>query len=134
MKVASARIHEGVFALTRIIEARKEKKDKAANMLTKVKKLYELAFVWVVSHLMEELSELPEIIDTLTDELEGKNLEIRTMLDRMGEATVPRNEVRELRRVIGDAGAIVFFMNGLRKDVSAVIDGVAEFLPTLHRS
>lgn len=72
-------MHEVVSAFRRIIKVREEKNDKAADMLTKDKKLYEQGRVRVVYFRAAEVSKLRKTIDKLTDDGGVNNLELCTM-------------------------------------------------------
>lgn len=73
---ASALLRKFFPAHRRNFKAWEEKKVKAADMLTKVKKLYEQARGRVVCLCAVDESELSGKIDTLTDKVEAKNLEL----------------------------------------------------------
>lgn len=78
---ASARLHEVDATLRRIIKDREDKKDKAVNMSTKIKKLYKHDCVRPMSVRATELSKLLENVEKLTDEVKAKDLELYTMKD-----------------------------------------------------
>lgn len=73
---ASARLHEPVSALLQITEAWEEEKDKAAGILTKVKKRYEQARTRVAGPRAADESELWERIITHSEEVEATDLDL----------------------------------------------------------
>lgn len=86
----SACLREVVTALRRIVRGLEEKKDKAADMLAKVKTFYEKARSRAVSLRAAEVSELQKKIDKLTDEVEGKDLELQALARFKAETAMPR--------------------------------------------
>lgn len=110
------------------------KKGKAADMLIKVKKLYEQARVSVVSLRATAVSELWEKMEELFDEAEATVLELQTMSGIVEEASIPRNKVAELWKAGTEDGTVVVVMEGLWKEILAVKKGVAELLPAAGKS
>lgn len=85
-----------VAALRRIIKSRKERKDYAVDMLTKVKMLFEQARSRVVSLRAVDVSELREKIDELTDGVEAKVQELQTIPGLVAETSMLREEAGKL--------------------------------------
>lgn len=84
---ASARLHKVVFTLQRIIKTQDGNKDKTADMLPKVIKLYEQTRAREVVFRSAKVSELWEKINKLTTEGEVEDLELQTMQGLVEEAT-----------------------------------------------
>lgn len=76
---SSARLHEFVAVLRKIIRGCDEKKDRAADMLVKAKKLYEKARSKVTNFRAVKVSKLQEKSHKLTDKVETNHLEHKTM-------------------------------------------------------
>lgn len=77
--VARTRLHEVVSTHRQILKAREEMKGKVADMLRKDKKPFEEARVRVVTSHEAEVSKLLEKVDSLTDEVEAKGMEIQSL-------------------------------------------------------
>lgn len=95
------------------------KANKAADMLTKIKRLYERARSRVVSLCVVDVLELRDKIDPPTDEMEAKHLELKTMSVIVVETSMLREETAKLREVAtkGEANVVVFV--GLQEEVFA---------------
>lgn len=131
---ASVRLQDVFFTLRRTIKALERKKDMAADMLTKVEKLYEQAQANVVGVRAAEVSELRQKIEAFTNEVAPKNLEIQISPGLMEEATKLRNELTKLRAVLAEDEANVVVMIGLGKEVLAVMEAVAELFAAVEKS
>lgn len=82
-----------------------------------------------------EVSKLRVKIDTLTDEVELKDLKLQIMPGFFLEgATKFRNDVAKLQDFVSENGANVAVMRGLRKNVAAVRKAVAALLRALKKS
>lgn len=117
---ATARLFEISFARQRIINSRKEKEYKAADILVKVRKLFEQDCQGLMFLCAINISELRENTEKLPGELETKELELHTMPGLVELTTILWSEVAELRNASAEDGTRVTTMDGLRKEVSGV--------------
>lgn len=108
---ASACLHEVIAALRTIFNAREENKYRAADMLTKVKNLYQRARARVVALCAAEVSELQKISDTFTDDIKVKELKLHTMRGLVMEATKLWSVVAEYRKAVAEDKDNVAFMS-----------------------
>lgn len=104
---ASTWLHEVLSALWLILKDVKEEKSKVADTLTKKKKRYKQARVRVAAPREAKVSELGEKIDTLTDEVEAKNLELQTTSMLVEDSMRLQNEAAELSEAVVDNEANV---------------------------
>lgn len=116
-EASSARLQEVVSALRKNVRGCEEKMDKVADMLLKVKRLYEQARSRVVSLRAAELSELREKINKLIDEVEANNLELRSMQVLVAEATMLRKETSKHREISNQGEVDVAALGGLQEEV-----------------
>lgn len=102
--------------------------------MTKVNILYEQARVKVVFLRTTEVSKLRERIETLLDEVEGRNLELQTMQRFVGKTTKPWNQVAEAKKAAVEDRTHVTTMDGWRNEILMVTEDVAELLSVLEKS
>lgn len=96
---SSARLLEVVAALQKITWGREEKKDKAGDMLFKVKRLYEPAQSRVVTLRVLQVLKIWEMVDRLTDEVEAKAPELQTIPGLLAESSLHWEKTAKLREV-----------------------------------
>lgn len=95
-----------------------EKKNMAADMLSKVKNLYEQTCVRLLSVRANKVSERWEKIKELLDKVEASDLELQTMQRLAGEATKLQNKVAELWKAVAKDGANGVVTDSLRNEGS----------------
>lgn len=69
----------------------------------------------MVSLRAVDISGHPDEIDTLTDEVKAKDLELQTVLGLVEEATNLQSNVAKLREAVAEDKVKVAFMRGVRK-------------------
>lgn len=113
---SSARLHEVVASLCKIIRDREEKKNKSTNVLSKIKRIFKQAQSRMMSLRTVEASELRKRIDKLTDEVEAKNLEHQIMPGLVEEIAMLREWTAKLREDAkkDEANVAVFKMSERR--------------------
>lgn len=80
-------VYTSATALRRMNKTRIEKKDRAADMVTKVKKFCEQARGRVLDLREDDVSDLWENSETISDKVEANNQELQTLLCIVVKAT-----------------------------------------------
>lgn len=88
----------------------------------------------VMSLRVAEVSELGKKINSFSDKIEAKNFKLQAMPGLIEEATMFQIEVTKLWEDVTEDGANVADMSCLGKEVSAVVENVAEMLLAVEKS
>lgn len=127
-------LHKAGAALQRNIKALAGKRDRAVDMVFKIRSLYEQTLSRVVCLRAVEMSKLGEKIRTLTGKVEAKSVVLQAMLSLVDETTTLRAEVVKLRDVDTECEANVAISSGLQKEILVLKEAVSEILPAAKKA
>lgn len=105
-----------------------------ADLLSKVKRLYDQVRPRVVSLRAIKVSELREKIDKLKDEVNAKDQELLTISGHVAKTAMLRKEAGKLLEISKRSETNVAVISGLQEEVSDVKKVVAELLPFVEKS